>query len=79
MALGAPLRPNPGSKLSETQGNSLDLHTTVIGWLTARRTESVELGPGGRRFKSGLPDQTKAPLRRGFCLELTSNSGLSWH
>jgi hypothetical protein len=26
-------------------------------------------GPGGRRFKSCLPDVGKAPLRRGFCLE----------
>src|SRR3954447_9102192 len=54
---------NPGNKLSTTQPNSSPLCTAESAPV---QPEPSGWGPGGRRFKSCLPDLAKALLKRGF-------------
>ena len=58
---------NPGCKLSATHSNSE--HRAALYSTESHPTEPDRSGwgPGGRRFKSCLPDSTKALLTRGFC------------
>ncbi len=56
-------RSNPGSKLSATPGNLGGTQDGFKRRTAPHRTGSVRLGPGGRRFKSCLPDFLAA-LRR---------------
>jgi hypothetical protein len=59
---------NGGIKLSTTARFARQENPRGIRVFSWRRLPEPGWGPGGRRFKSCLPDWTKAPLRRGFCL-----------
>jgi hypothetical protein len=48
---------NPGSKLSATESNSEQLKSLQSAESQRVRLDRSGWGPGGRRFKSCLPDQ----------------------
>ena len=57
---------NPGSKLSETHSNSENRASLCNAEREPTGLKCSGWGPGGRRFKSCLPDPRKALLARGF-------------
>jgi hypothetical protein len=57
---------NGGIKLSTTAHLVRQVNPRGIWVFPWRRLPDPGWGPGGRRFKSCLPDVRKAPLKRGF-------------
>ena len=56
---------NPGSKLSATEPNSEQLETALERRIARVRLDRSGWGPGGRRFKSCLPDHER-PANAGL-------------
>jgi hypothetical protein len=57
---------NPGNKLSATARNSAQLNPLYTAESARVRLDLSGWGPGGRRFKSCLPDKAKALHPQGF-------------